>query len=69
MIDDIVVKESYVKTKRKAKDRRQWMWKASSIRDTNLLHSRSLKKRREEQMACFLSHCYNKMNVCMRINK
>jgi len=30
MIDDIVGKESYVKTKRKAEDRRQWMWKASS---------------------------------------
>jgi len=30
MIDDIVGKESYAKTKRKAKDRRQWMWEASS---------------------------------------
>jgi len=29
MIDDIVGKESYVKTKKKAEDRRQWMWKAS----------------------------------------
>jgi len=30
MIDDIVGQESYVKTKRKAEDRRQWMWKVSS---------------------------------------
>jgi len=28
MIDNNVGKESYVKTKRKAKDRRQWMWEA-----------------------------------------
>jgi len=28
MIDEIVGKESYVKTKRKAEDRRQWMWEA-----------------------------------------
>jgi len=30
MIDDIVGKESYMETKRKAEDRRQWMWEASS---------------------------------------
>jgi len=30
MIDDILGKESYAKTKRKAEDRRQWMWEASS---------------------------------------
>jgi len=30
MNDDIVEKKSYVTTKRKAKDRRQWMWEASS---------------------------------------
>jgi len=30
MIDDIVRKESYVKTKRKVEDRRQWMWEASN---------------------------------------
>jgi len=30
MIDDIVGQESYVKTKRKAKDRRHWMWEAIS---------------------------------------
>jgi len=30
MIDDIVEKESYVKTKRKVEDRRQWIWEASS---------------------------------------
>jgi len=28
MIDDIVGKKTYVKTKRKAEDRRQWMWEA-----------------------------------------
>jgi len=28
MIDDIVGKESYVKTKRKVEERRQWMWEA-----------------------------------------
>jgi len=30
MIDDIVGQESYVKTKRKAEERRQWMWESSS---------------------------------------
>jgi len=29
MIDDIVGKESYVKTRRKAEDIRQWMWEVS----------------------------------------
>jgi len=30
MIDNNAGNESYVKTKRKAEDRRQWMWEASS---------------------------------------
>jgi len=30
MIDDIVGNESYVKIKRIAEDRTQWMWEASS---------------------------------------
>jgi len=40
MIDNIVGKESYVKTKRKEEDNK------TSIHDTNLLHSRSLKKKK-----------------------